>query len=175
MILEATKAADNAATKTFSGTMLKGISPNTTSAMAVAAGTAAGEAATREGAGALADITSLSCTASHKAARSIIQESVEITGEVTGGVASNATGIASGTSIGKAISSLPLLNFGFAAWDCYETVKAGTQLYYGPDEEHVLRSKIKELKQEANNIVSVIYNYYANKENPKLPSIAVPF
>lgn len=73
-----------------------------------------------------------------------------------------------GKSVGKA---LPLLSFGFAVWDTVETAIAGVELYQGPHEEHNVRKKVLELKEEANRIVIWIYNHFAAEEMFQLPLI----
>ena len=191
--MAATKAAKKAATSTAVGALLKGISKSTSKAIARAAGKAAGEAAieavgkcaTKEGAKALAKAAAR--PAARAAGRAILKGSVKAAGEFTGktaakaagkatGITAKTTGKSAGAAIGKAIGkSLPLLNFGFAAWDTYECVQGGIELANGCEEEKILKDKMQQLKEEANKIVKDIYNYFASEETMKLTLLEIPF
>ncbi len=85
-------------------------------------------------------------------------------------------GVVAGKAAGKAVGrSIPLLNIGFAVWDTVDGVNAGVQMATGSEEENQLRQKIKSLKEEANTLVLKVYNYFADKERPRMPELDFPF
>ncbi len=61
------------------------------------------------------------------------------------------------------------------ALECYSGYTAGRDIVMGPKEEKLMREKIHELKDEANTVVTEIYNIIAENAEPKMPTINIPF
>ncbi len=169
MTTSAFAAAGTATTNTAVSAMLIGSFKARSIAIAEAAGKAAGEAA---GEAVVKTVTVGTAKESVKAmtlvaARPVAEtaanavmkkKAVQISATATK-IAAKSAGQSTGAAVAKVITSLPLLNFGLVALVTYMTYKAGKDLACGSSEENLLRNKIKELKDEANKIVTDIYNY----------------
>ena len=109
------------------------------------------------------------------AGKAAIKQAAKAAGKAVGEVAAETTGKATGAVVGKAFGRvIPILNFGFAAWDAVEAGIATKDIVKGPEEEQKLREKIKELQTEANNLVK-IYNEFAAKLKRPLSAMDLPY